>query len=173
VNSGLQLPPLSWSEWLSAVALSLAIVALALWVADRLWSLWRLRRRPLEATSKTTATKVRVGEPVAWVVTLVNRSPRVLRIRLGAVRTQVLTIEREMEEDAFGNETTRRLSDFFLLPRGQFVEFGAYDRDTFRTEEETIRPGSGTIAPLVEIQGIAGRADSIVRLPTFAFEVVP
>lgn len=155
---------------LTFAALGVSTVALSLWVADQTWSTWLLRRRPVIAVAKPLDFKVRIGTPLSWVVTVENRSPRRLKIRLGAIRTQPMRPEDLPSSSALGDESVKRLSDYRSLQTGIFFEFEGYDLDKFRLEEQTERAGSGTITPVVELQGLRGRR-GVLKLEPFDFAV--
>jgi len=171
VNCGFSLPPLSWEDWLSVAALSVAIVALALWIADRAWSLWRLRRRPVEARCTPQQIKVRIGEPVAFFVKVENRSPRVLQIRLGAAVTQPIPAEAWPEQSALERDSARRMSDGRTFQPVDYIELQGFDLQYFRYELISIRAGKGSVRPYLEITGLPVKG-SVIRFGEFEFEVV-
>lgn len=160
------------TDWLAVAALSVATVALILWVLDRIWFLYRLRRRPLETSFHPQQVNVRVGDPIGWFVTVVNRSPRVLQIRLGAEIRQPFPPQQLTTRTVMGGERARRMSDSRTFQPTDYIELRAYDFDGFRNEIATVRPGTGRITAYVEIAGMK-REYAILRAEPFDFEVTP
>jgi hypothetical protein len=152
-------------------ALLVGAVALVAWITDRAVFLWRLRVRPLVAKSEPLDVRVPVGTPIVCIVTIENRSPRRLQIRVGGIRHELLPVTEFPPKHALGSETARWLSDMSTMPGGRFVPFRAYDTDRVRVEFDTLRVGKGEIEPVIEIEGIRNKHRNVL-LPRFAFEVV-
>ena len=157
-------------DWLAVAALTVATVALVLWIADRVLFAWRIRRRPVEASFHSQQVKVREGEPVGWFVTVRNLTPRVLEICLGTKVTQPFAPEEWPTKAALGSESARRMSDGRKFQPVDIIELRAYDLDGFRIEITSVRPGTGSITPYLTISGLVGD-DRVLRSPPIEFEV--